>query len=86
MSCEELVTYFRLVRHSHIENGATNSSSDAAAMMGWTHRLVGGIYEVCHQDGFSCHGIGPSFTKTSLGIQKLMGGGGGMHRHTQTAW
>jgi hypothetical protein len=45
---------------------------------------MGGIYEYAVQMGSGAMIYIPSFIKTGSGIQKLMEGGGGIHRETDT--
>jgi hypothetical protein len=40
-----------------------------------THRLVGGIYDVCRWDGLRCHDIHTKFHKYCFSYSKVDGGG-----------
>jgi hypothetical protein len=57
-------------------------SSNKRGMHIQTHRLMGGIYEVCLEMGSGVMKYIPSFIKIGSAIRKLRGGGGGIHRHT----
>jgi hypothetical protein len=93
--CEELIVYFPLIWYrlhkkwcvqqffycECIHHGVTFLQSCCLAMIrGYTHTLMGGIYEVCGSDGLTCHDIHTTFHKDQFKHSKVDGGG------SQTAW
>jgi hypothetical protein len=86
---EELIAYFPFIRHGpHRKRCAriplflyalfaavTFLPSRCLATIGGIHRLMGGIYEVCHWDGLRCHDIHAKVHKRILIHSKVDGWG-----------